>query len=101
MVMDSESTGPITVTVEDAENALMLFPAEEERAPADRAGKDARASDSSRGLIERQPHPPIAADMFGEWRPFPARPASIFLIKKRSSLRAHTCFCAALRRLVW
>ena len=65
--MDSESIDPIIVTSEDAENALMLFPAEE---------VIANASDSSRSLIERQHRPPIAGDLFGAWRPLPGRPAS-------------------------
>jgi len=45
--MDSESTGPIIVTPEDAENALTLFPAENVTANADdRTVTDARVSRS-------------------------------------------------------
>jgi hypothetical protein len=72
--MDSESIDPIIVTSEDAENALMLFPAEE-------------ASDSSLSLIEREHHPPIAADIFGAFRPRPDRPAFTSRFENWSGVR--------------
>jgi hypothetical protein len=88
--MNSESVDPIILTAEDADNALKLFPAEE----TGRAAPDARSADSSR-LIERQHHPPIAADVCGEVRPLPARPGSTSHFENWSLAWIHWPFGAA------
>ena len=97
--MDSESTGPIIVTPEDAENALTLFPAENVTANADdRTVTDARVS---RSLTERQHHPPLAGDAFGQWNPLPDRPASTSDFENWSPVRVQWLFGAAPSMRVW
>lgn len=101
--MDSPSIGPIIVTSEDAENALMLFPAEQETATADdRVAADVRVSNSSPGsLIERQHRPPLADAAFGISKPLPGRPASTSHFENWILVRAQWLFGAAPSTRVW
>ena len=101
--MDSESIGPIIVTSEDAENALMLFPAEQGIATAGNLVEaDARASDSPPGsVIERQHQAPLAGDAFGVSKPLAGRPASTFHFENWSLGRAQWLFEATPSTQVW
>ena len=97
--MDSEPLETIIVTPEDAETALMLFPAETATANPD--GRAVAASDSSRSLIERQHHPPVAANAGGEVRPLPDRPASTSDVENWRLAWIQWPFGAAPSRAVW